>query len=115
MTYGWWDDDDKPAKAAKPAAKAAPVAAAPARGTTDSATWARFARTYQRCRDVAVKTWEGVKDVDLVAATATLFIQAERMGLAVEVEAKPAPVKKPQPIEEYPEALADDESEELPY
>ena len=112
LTYGWWDDDDKPAKGGKPSGKPAakPAAAPNGHGVTDRGTWATFARTYQRCRDVALASWKGVDGVDLVAATATLFIQAERMGLAVE----PEPVKKPRAIEQMPEAL-DEEEEDLPY
>lgn len=52
-------------------------------------TWKELAARYGKCRDIAVFTWKGVPSVAddpsaLVAAAATLFIEANRNGIREE-------------------------------
>ena len=63
-------------------------------------TWENMTRVYQRCAKIALSVWASADATAQVAATATLFIQANQAGLQVEkdsaapVEGRSSPVNR---------------------
>ena len=93
----------------------------------DGEPWKALARSYKKAVEVASWAWGGdevtLNDEAIVAAAATVFIEANKRGLSV-----PAPVEKLSPeqkaerirdaIDKYaekPEALKDDADDDLPF
>ena len=83
-------------------------------GQSSGYTWRQLYETFARCHQLAVKV-VGKDSPDRQAATATLFIQATRMGLKVSPPAAPPPPPPPPPsrddFEDFPEALKDDDQD----
>lgn len=70
-------------------------------------SWNAVAMTYKRCWDIAGKV-VGADSPDRQAATATLFIQAAKMGLSVEPPKPPPPPPPPEPEYEPVAGVEDD-------
>ena len=102
--------------------------AVPASVPPSSDEWAALSRNYHRACDIASRAWSNAEGVvvsadHLVAAAATVFIEANKRGLTV-----PAPVEKLSPEQkveriresfdkfaEKPEALKDEADDDLPF
>jgi hypothetical protein len=68
----------------------APPSTNGAKAEPDIPAWTALALTYDKCAKIASRVWpEGTSDVAPVAATATLFIEANKHGLVAEPKAKP--------------------------
>jgi hypothetical protein len=95
-----------------------------ASSTTDAqvdTSWLELEHDYQAALDIAIRAWERLsaktpENAVLQAAAATVLIEASKRGLrgAVEPpEATPA-AQEPPDLEEFPEAL-DEEDDDLPF
>ena len=76
-----------------------------ASGTAAAYSWGDLGRTYARCVDIAKKAWPVAGNAphvggELVAAAATVFIQATKLGLKVEGPKPPPPPPPPPPPED---------------
>lgn len=105
--------DETPRSTGKPPQKAPHAPKAESAGETNPpGDWAVLKATYAECTRIATETWLtaqrafgadalGLSDVGLIAATATLFIEANKRGL----KAFPPPLP-PVPLTDMPRALA---------
>ena len=110
----------------------------PAASPAAKMTWAELAAVYAACAKIARHTWQD-QPVDMVAATATLFIRAGQIGLSAlrtkqqaqprpQTRPYPAPQQRPRqqaepqhisqvlpPLDEMPPALEEEVDDDLPF